>query len=81
MQIIVIHNFWMRSQGFEIIKVENKTKEDADQIAKARCFELSSNFNSASYIILTIDSLPEERDLTLEERLTGKLKVLRTKEN
>lgn len=73
-QIIVLHNFWMKSEGFEVIFPDTKTYEEAADMASILCYDKTTQFNHCSYKIIEIVENKRNRKLSFKERITGKIK-------
>jgi predicted AlkP superfamily phosphohydrolase/phosphomutase len=50
--LIVLHNFWMESKGFEKIKSKAKTYKEAEAEGKAYCYDRTTDFNKCAYVII-----------------------------
>lgn len=70
MNLIVLHNFWMKSKKFEYKLV----KQNAKSIAKGMRSDREGQFNHCDYTIIELTKGIRPRKLTWLERISGNIK-------
>lgn len=73
--IAVIHNWFIDSKGFDVIKLDSSSLEQAKTEASSIAHNKSNLFNTTACVVLEIDDdkILGPRKLTWCERLTGRL--------